>query len=353
MPGPQIMVVEDEVVVAMELQSKLTSMGYVVAAATGSGEDAVEKAGELRPDLVLMDIQLAGDLDGIEAAQRIRQLYDIPVVFLTAHADEKTLQRAKLSEPFGYLIKPFSGAELRTTIEVSLYKHGRDVHEKEVTEWYSSALNVLGGAVVAATGDGVVKYVNNLAETLTGWKREDALGKHVREVLILMDCQSGTVKADPMQAFFRGPEPPAVECVLLSRGGSEIRVLLDVLPVTYSDGETHLVVFAFREAAQRAQPQQDWFSHAANLSIAGAICYEDGRYHESESFFTRALAILEENLGTDHHKLAGLLDQLCSVYVKLGKNNEASIVRTRAARIRAAREALGEGAAQGQARIKN
>lgn len=353
MPGPQIMVVEDEVVVAMELQAKLTSMGYVVAATTGSGEDAVVKAGELRPDLVLMDIQLAGDLDGIEAAQKIHRLYDIPVVFLTAHADEKTLQRAKLSEPFGYLIKPFSGAELRTTIEVSLYKHGRDVHEKEVTEWYSSALNVLGGAVVAATGEGAVKYVNNLAETLTEWKREDALGKHVRDVLMLVDRESPATVTDPMEAYFRGSESPAVECVLRSRNGSEIGIVLDVLPVSYSDDETRLVVFAFREATQRAQPQQDWFSYAANLSIAGAICYEDGRYHEAESFFTRALAILEENLGTDHHKLSGLLDQLSRVYVKLGKNNEASIVRTRAARIRAAREALAVAAAHGEERDRN
>lgn len=338
MPGPQIIIVEDEVVVAMELQAKLSSMGYVVAATTGSGEDAVIKVGELKPDLVLMDIQLAGEIDGIEAAQRIRNLYDVPVVFLTAHADEKTLQRAKLSEPFGYLIKPFSGAELRTTIEVSLYKHGKDVHEKAATDWFSSALNVLGGAVVALTDEGVVRYMNSLAETLTGWKREEVVGKHVRNVLTLVDGESGSTVEDPMEAYFKGSDAPPASCVLRSRTGSDIGILLDVLPVSYSDDQTCLVVFSFRESALRAQAQQDWFSYAANLSIAGAISSEDGRYQEAESFFARALAILEENLGTDHPKLAGLLDDLGQVYLKLGKMNGANLVRTRAVRIRAMRE---------------
>ena len=108
MPPARILIVEDEVVVAMEIRRKLEAMGHDVLGIVSTGEEAVENAGHTQPDFVLMDIRLAGRMDGTEAAKRIHDLYDIPVVYLTAHGDEKTLQKAKLAEPFCYLMKPFS-----------------------------------------------------------------------------------------------------------------------------------------------------------------------------------------------------------------------------------------------------
>jgi len=119
----KIMVVEDEAIVALDIQSKLEGKGYEVPAVVSSGEEAVQKAGETHPDMVLMDIQLEGEMDGVEAATQIRSHFEIPVVYLTAFSDEKTLQRAKISEPFGYLLKPFEEKKLHTTIEIALYKH--------------------------------------------------------------------------------------------------------------------------------------------------------------------------------------------------------------------------------------
>jgi two-component system, sensor histidine kinase len=119
----KIMVVEDEAIVALDIQSKLEGKGYEVPAVVSTGEEAVQKAEETRPDMVLMDIQLEGEMDGVEAAALIRSQFEIPVVYLTAFSDEKTLQRAKISEPFGYLLKPFEERKLHTTIEITLYKH--------------------------------------------------------------------------------------------------------------------------------------------------------------------------------------------------------------------------------------
>lgn len=119
----QILIVEDEMVISMELAGTLKRLGYSICGQVIRGEDAIEKSGALRPDLVLMDIMLQGMVDGIEAADRIRELYDIPVVFLTAHSDEATLQRAIAVQPSGYLIKPFRDRELYSTIELSLHKH--------------------------------------------------------------------------------------------------------------------------------------------------------------------------------------------------------------------------------------
>ncbi len=120
-----IMIVEDERIVALDLKQRLQTMGYVVKAMASAGHEAVEKAGAVRPDLILMDIHLANGMDGIEAAEHIRKLYHIPVIFLTAYADEGTLARAKVVKPLGYILKPFEEQELLTTIEkaFSTLKH--------------------------------------------------------------------------------------------------------------------------------------------------------------------------------------------------------------------------------------
>jgi len=107
MANVNVLVVEDESIVAMDIRASLIRLGYNVPAITYSGEAAIKKAGELLPDLVLMDIHLNGKMDGIEAAQQIHDRFDIPVVYLTAYSDEKTLERANVTEPFGYIIKRF------------------------------------------------------------------------------------------------------------------------------------------------------------------------------------------------------------------------------------------------------
>lgn len=122
----QVLIVEDETIIARDIQRKLTMLGYDAPIIASSGEEAVAKAEELNPDLILMDIVLKGDVDGIEAARLIRERFDIPVVYLTAYADEKTLERAKVTEPFGYMLKPFEEGELHSNIEMALYRHSAE-----------------------------------------------------------------------------------------------------------------------------------------------------------------------------------------------------------------------------------
>ncbi len=120
---PRILVVEDEAIVARDIEVQLVALGYKPVGSATRGEQAVKLAGELRPDLVLMDIQLAGAMDGIAAAQIIRTQFSLPVVFLTAFDADDILARAKFTEPFGYILKPFSERELRTVLAMALYKH--------------------------------------------------------------------------------------------------------------------------------------------------------------------------------------------------------------------------------------
>jgi signal transduction histidine kinase len=123
LPPPRILIVEDEHIVARDLQQQLLELGYSPIGHATSGEQGLAMATELRPDLVLMDIQLGSELDGIEAARQIRTHLALPVVFLTAFAADEVLARAKLTEPYGYILKPFTERELRTVLEMALYKH--------------------------------------------------------------------------------------------------------------------------------------------------------------------------------------------------------------------------------------
>lgn len=121
-----ILVVEDESIVSKDIQYSLNKLGYNVVGAASTGEKALELVRSERPDIVLMDIMLKGDMNGIETAEIIKTELSIPVVFLTAYADESTLSKAKVTEPYGYIIKPFKEIDLHTTIEMAIYKHGKE-----------------------------------------------------------------------------------------------------------------------------------------------------------------------------------------------------------------------------------
>jgi len=126
MPKAKIIIVEDEAIIAMDIKNTLESLGYIVLAIASDGTEAIRRVGELLPDLVLMDIYLKNGIDGVEAATSIKQHYNIPIVYLTAYSDEETMQRAKVTEPYGYLLKPFEKRELQIVIAMALYKHKTD-----------------------------------------------------------------------------------------------------------------------------------------------------------------------------------------------------------------------------------
>jgi CheY-like chemotaxis protein len=140
MAKSKIMIVEDEWITADDIGMSLQSLGYTVTSMVTSGEEAIQKAEKDKPDLVLMDIMLKGKMDGIEAASQIRSCYNIPIIYLTAYADEKILERAKITEPFGYIVKPFVNEDLKIAIEIALYKHRVEKERKKLIEELQGAL---------------------------------------------------------------------------------------------------------------------------------------------------------------------------------------------------------------------
>lgn len=123
----KVLVVEDESIVSKDIQNSLVNLGYTVVGSAATGERAIELANEVKPDIVLMDIMLKGTMNGIEAADNIRKNLRIPIIFLTAYTDDATLSKAKITEPFGYIIKPFKEIDLHTNIEMAIYKHAKEV----------------------------------------------------------------------------------------------------------------------------------------------------------------------------------------------------------------------------------
>lgn len=136
----KILVVEDESIVAKDIQNSLKKLGYQVPTTVSSAEKAIEEVEENRPDLILMDIMLKGQMSGIEAANVIKERFGVPLIFLTAYADDNTLSKAKITEPYGYIIKPFKEKELQTTIEMALYKHEKDEVIKKERDLYHSII---------------------------------------------------------------------------------------------------------------------------------------------------------------------------------------------------------------------
>lgn len=195
----KIMVVEDESIVAEHIRISLQNMRYSVTSVASSGAEAIKDIEVKRPDLVLMDIVLDGEMDGIETAKIIRSRFNIPVVFLTAYSDENILERAKITEPFGYVIKPFNDLDLRINIEMALYKHKMERELRDSEQWLTATLKSLGEAVITTDKKGKIKTINPFAEVLTGWKQEDALGKHISTVFNVISEGTDKHVTDPVQ----------------------------------------------------------------------------------------------------------------------------------------------------------
>lgn len=175
MENAKILIVEDEKIVAKDIENCLKRFGYTVAAVASSGPEAIEKAAATRPDLVLMDILLKGEMDGVRAAEQIRTLFNIPIVYLTAYADDRTLQRAKTTEPYGYIIKPFEERELHFTVEIALYKHKMEKRIWESEKKYKDLFNSSIEGIYQTDADGIFTLANPAMARIFGYNSPEEL----------------------------------------------------------------------------------------------------------------------------------------------------------------------------------
>jgi PAS domain S-box-containing protein len=262
---PKILVVEDENIVARDIAQQLSELGYDPVGITDRGEQAIVLTKQLRPDLVLMDIQLAGEIDGISAAQVIRTQYGTPVVFLTAFSADDTLARAKLTEPFGYILKPFSERELRTVLEMALYRYQAEHQLRISTALNRSILDSVKAEIAVLDSEGVIIDVNQAWRRFS-LKNRPPHSEHLQDIGCRYECLSS---ADSNMRF-------AEETVSQARAG--IQAVLD----------GRLPSFEL-EYAGVAEHKQSWFS----LSVTPLAGHRQGAVVSHTDVSERVLAELE------------------------------------------------------------
>jgi PAS domain S-box-containing protein len=298
-----ILIVEDEAIVAADLASKLRQLGYDVVGTAAEGGEAIALAGRLRPQLVLMDIWLMGPLDGIAVAEAMCREYDLPVVYLTAHSDPATLARAKLTGPFGYILKPFEERELATQIELALYKFQADRELRQQREWLRVVLTSIGDAVIATDDKGRIAFVNLVAETLTGWTAEDAVGRPVQEVLCLVDQCAETPLDELVSRVLdeRQPVTLANQATLRRKDGRLVPIEDSAAPMRDAAGKVIGAVLVFRDVTEKRRAEEalrrakeDWEETFNTVPDCVAILDTEHRIVRANQSMARRLNLTPE-----------------------------------------------------------
>lgn len=263
----KILIVEDESIVALNIKNRLEGLGYAVVATISSGESAIEAAAKNRPDLVLMDIKLKGKIDGIEAAGQIRSRFQIPVVYLTAYTDNETLNRAKLTEPYGYILKPFESRDLCTTIEIALYKHQMEQQLWEKKQWLATTLKSIGDAVITTDSQGLVTFMNPVAEALTCWKQEEVLGNDLTQVFYTINETTRELVDNPVELALRDGVTVGLDndTLLITKHGSEIPIDDSASPIKNDVGQVLGAVLVFHDVTRQQQVKA--FLESANEEL--------------------------------------------------------------------------------------
>jgi diguanylate cyclase (GGDEF)-like protein/PAS domain S-box-containing protein len=331
----KILIVEDEGIIAMDIRKQLEGFGYEVVATAFSGGQAITLANEHKPDLVMMDIVLKGDMDGISAAHAIAESLHIPVIFLTAYSDPATLLRAKATGAYGYLIKPFRPDELHASIEVALYKHQLERQLKESEQWFGKTLHCISDAVIATDTEGRIRFMNPVAETATGQPLEQAKGTLVNELMTLMTESNRSIIENPVLRTLKSLAVTDMDCatLLVSQSGVEFPVDDGAAPILDDDGTLLGAVMVFRDITARRQMEnllresEERFHSSFELAAIGmALIALDGGFlqvnnslceifgYTKEELLSSSLQMLthgdhEDNV-LDHHLRQLLADEL-------------------------------------------
>ena len=246
----RILIVEDERITAEDLQETLTDLGYVVTASVSSGADAISQAEENMPDLALMDVCIQGDMDGTETARVLRERFNIPVIYLTAHADSSTVTKAKDAEPLGYITKPFQEAALHASIEIALHKHSEEVKSRGKEELLASTLRAIAEGVISMDTTETITLFNPAAEAWTGRAAREALGQPVNDVFQMVSTTTGEPLAPPWAAVFSSGtlrDLPS-NAMLVSRTGEKRAISGTISPIRDHRGAVSGAVLVFGRA---------------------------------------------------------------------------------------------------------
>jgi PAS domain S-box-containing protein len=250
MTPTNVLIVEDENIIALDLKRILIRSGYAVSHIANSGDEALAAVAAAPPDAVLMDIGLSGTMDGIQTSQRILEQFDIPIIFVTANSDLATVRKSQNANPFGYVLKPFDEREIGIVMEMAFFKHRADMEVKESRRWLSAILCSIGEGVIATDANGMIKYMNPTAERLTGWKESEAISRALHNVFPLVNKETRQAAENPADIALRENQATASVnmTLLIQKGGGEIAVNAFASPIMDAKGKIEGAVLTFHKA---------------------------------------------------------------------------------------------------------
>jgi PAS domain S-box-containing protein len=254
MHKPRILVVEDEALIAASLVHTLTSLGYTVPEPVSTGEDTIKAVTSNPPDLVLMDIELIGPMNGIETAEKIRAIVNIPIVYLTAYSDEQRLLKARLTEPYGFLVKPIQKQELHATIQMALYKNMLDRQLRESEERFRSLVVASPDAIVLTDLEGNVLMPNQQAEILVGYDHGDV--KIGTSILKFFPQEEQERLAENIQKTLKQGSIHNVQYTLIKKDGTRVPVELNASVVMDQAGRKQGFVTIVRDITERRRMEE-------------------------------------------------------------------------------------------------
>ncbi len=267
-----VFVVEDDPQIASLIQAFLTRLGYVVSGSAQAGDDALVAIERNRPDLVLMDIALSGELDGVQTAAVVAARFEIPVVFLTGLADETTLHRSQESGAFGYLLKPFEQEDLKAAIDLALAKHQMESRLRHVDRWFAAAIRSITDGIIATDQCDRVTFLNPVAERLTGHCGTHALGRPLSGILELAEEIHGDEKGLSAQADHAGSAGVHFEATLIPSDGIALPIECSAAPLRNAEGATIGRIIVFRDVSTRRQSEFELQqSHEQLRALAGHL----------------------------------------------------------------------------------
>jgi two-component system cell cycle sensor histidine kinase/response regulator CckA len=245
-----ILIVEDEPVSAAMIEHQLVQLGYGVSGIARTGEDAIALTESCQPDLVLMDIGLEGEMDGVEAANVIQRRFEIPVIYLTGNSDEATIGRASSTEAHGYLHKPIAAAILHSSLQMALAKAALESSVREERKWLVTTLRCISDGVIAVDSLGAVKLLNTAAEKMTGWSQDDAVNRDLSEVFRVLEPDTRAILDSAIVGLVTGEsEVVYSRKILVSRDGTETRVEETAAAITDAAGFMTGIVLVFHRTS--------------------------------------------------------------------------------------------------------
>jgi PAS domain S-box-containing protein len=248
----KILIVEDNAIVAADIKSRVQQLGYKVTGCISRGENVLSEVELELPSLILMDIKLKGEMTGIEAATAVRSKHDIPVVYLTSYTDKNTLTKAKQTDPYGYIVKPFDDKDLRTSIEISLHRHQVALELKTSEQWFKTTLSSIGDGVIATDMDSRVNFMNPVAENLTGWPLTEARGRKISDIFDIINETSGKPVENPVDKVIETGRVVGLanHTLLVSRDGKKIPINDSGSPIVIDGQESVGVVLVFQDDSE-------------------------------------------------------------------------------------------------------